>query len=194
VRANPSSSCASADEQGDRAAETTIGKVRREQRAADVAQATTTRAVHDQHRPARECLARTHRRTLVTRHSVGAFGAHRSGSRDGTRQTRSATARQLTASVSTQLRNLLRSRLRIEPPLGNPSKYLLTNLAQCGVCGSPLRVCTRSHGTTRARFIRLLWLSRPWRTVCANKMDPDGGGRWDRARRVARRRHERSWV
>jgi hypothetical protein len=44
VRANPSSSCASADEQGDRAEETTIAKVRREQRAADVAQTTTTRA------------------------------------------------------------------------------------------------------------------------------------------------------
>jgi hypothetical protein len=44
VRANPSSSFASADEQGDRAEETTIAKVRREQRAADVAQTTTTRA------------------------------------------------------------------------------------------------------------------------------------------------------
>jgi site-specific DNA recombinase len=38
------------------------------------------------------------------------------------------------------------------PPLGNPSKYLLTNLASCGVCEGPLEVISRSHGETRKHF------------------------------------------
>lgn len=38
------------------------------------------------------------------------------------------------------------------PPLGNPSKYLLTNLASCGICEGPLEVLSRSHGAVRKRF------------------------------------------
>ena len=32
------------------------------------------------------------------------------------------------------------------PALGNPSKYLLTNLALCGCCGGALKVRSRTHG------------------------------------------------
>ena len=38
------------------------------------------------------------------------------------------------------------------PPVGSPSKYLLTNLAQCGLCGSSMKVRTRSHRHVRAKF------------------------------------------
>src|SRR5262249_12657243 len=38
------------------------------------------------------------------------------------------------------------------PALGNPSKYLLTNLARCGLCGGSLCVRTRAHGSTRKGF------------------------------------------
>jgi site-specific DNA recombinase len=38
------------------------------------------------------------------------------------------------------------------PPLGDPSKYLLTNLALCGQCGCPLYVTSRRHGKGRKKF------------------------------------------
>jgi site-specific DNA recombinase len=38
------------------------------------------------------------------------------------------------------------------PALGNPSKYLLTNLANCGFCNGPLQVISSSHGSARKRF------------------------------------------
>jgi site-specific DNA recombinase len=38
------------------------------------------------------------------------------------------------------------------PALGDPSKYLLTNLASCGVCGGSLLVISSQHGSTRRRF------------------------------------------
>lgn len=57
------------------------------------------------------------------------------------------------------------------PAVGSPSKYLLTNFAQCGVCGNPLRVCTRSHGKTRARFYGCTGYHDRGRTVCANGAD-----------------------
>ncbi len=46
------------------------------------------------------------------------------------------------------------------PALGNPSKYLLTNFANCGRCGGPLRVKTRAHGRGRAVLLRVFWVSR----------------------------------
>jgi site-specific DNA recombinase len=57
------------------------------------------------------------------------------------------------------------------PALGNPSKYLLTNLAQCGVCGHPLRVCTRSHGNGRAQFYGCAGYHDRGRSVCRNNAD-----------------------
>lgn len=57
------------------------------------------------------------------------------------------------------------------PPVGNPSKYLLTNLAQCGVCGSSLRVRSRSHGTRRALFYGCSGYHERGRTVCTNRAD-----------------------
>jgi site-specific DNA recombinase len=43
------------------------------------------------------------------------------------------------------------------PPLGNPSKYLLSNLAACGCCcGGSLRTRSRSHGRERALFYVLI--------------------------------------
>jgi len=38
------------------------------------------------------------------------------------------------------------------PILGNPSKYLLTNFAQCHQCGGSLQACSRGHERTRQRF------------------------------------------
>ena len=46
------------------------------------------------------------------------------------------------------------------PTLGDPSKYLLTNMALCSCCGGPRRVRSRAHGTGRKFFPRLLRLSR----------------------------------
>lgn len=57
------------------------------------------------------------------------------------------------------------------PALGNPSKYLLTNFAQCGTCGGPLRVRTRAHGTGRAYYYGCSGYHERGRTVCANNAD-----------------------
>jgi site-specific DNA recombinase len=58
------------------------------------------------------------------------------------------------------------------PPLGNPSKYLLTNLALCGCCGGPLRVRSRKgSGSLRAMFYGCAAYHERGKTVCANKAD-----------------------
>jgi hypothetical protein len=57
------------------------------------------------------------------------------------------------------------------PAVGNPSPYLLTNLAACGRCGGPLRVCTRSHGSRRARFYGCACYHDRGKAVCANGAD-----------------------
>ena len=57
------------------------------------------------------------------------------------------------------------------PAIGNPSKYLLTNLAQCGVCGSSLKVRTRSHRHFRAKFYGCSGYHDRGRTVCPNGAD-----------------------
>ena len=57
------------------------------------------------------------------------------------------------------------------PPVGSPSKYLLTNLAQCGVCGSSMKVRTRSHGHVRAKFYGCSGYHDRGRTVCPNGAD-----------------------
>ena len=57
------------------------------------------------------------------------------------------------------------------PPVGSPSKYLLTNLAQCGVCGSSMKVRTRSHRHFRAKFYGCSGYHDRGRTVCPNGAD-----------------------
>ena len=57
------------------------------------------------------------------------------------------------------------------PPVGSASKYLLTNLAQCGCCGSSLKVRTRSHRHFRAKFYGCSGYHDRGRTVCANGVD-----------------------
>ena len=57
------------------------------------------------------------------------------------------------------------------PPVGSPSKYLLTNLAQCGVCGSSMKVRTRSHRHVRAKFYGCSGYHDRGRTVCPNGAD-----------------------
>jgi site-specific DNA recombinase len=55
------------------------------------------------------------------------------------------------------------------PPLGNPSKYLLTNLALCGCCDAPLKVISRDHGNGRKRFYGCASYHDRGRTVCSNR-------------------------
>jgi site-specific DNA recombinase len=57
------------------------------------------------------------------------------------------------------------------PALGDPSKYLLTNLVSCGCCGGPMRVRSRSHGTGRKFFYGCSGYHERGRTVCTNKAD-----------------------
>ena len=57
------------------------------------------------------------------------------------------------------------------PPLGDPSRYLLTNLALCGCCGGPLRVRSRSHGNGRKQFYGCSAYHERGRTVCENGAD-----------------------
>ena len=55
------------------------------------------------------------------------------------------------------------------PPLGDPSKYLLTNLALCGCCRGPLKVLCRKHGNGRRYFYGCSAYHNRGHTVCANK-------------------------
>ena len=55
------------------------------------------------------------------------------------------------------------------PPLGNPSRHLLTNLAQCGACGGPLQVVSRSHGASRKRLYGCS--GHHERGICTNRAD-----------------------
>ncbi len=57
------------------------------------------------------------------------------------------------------------------PPVGSSSKYLLTNLAQCGCCGSSLKVRTRSHRHFRAKFYGCSGYHDRGRTICSNGVD-----------------------
>jgi len=60
-------------------------------------------------------------------------------------------------------------RLFGRPPLGDPSRYLLTSLALCGCCGCPLKVLSRDHGRTRGHFYGCAGYHDRGRTVCTNK-------------------------
>jgi DNA invertase Pin-like site-specific DNA recombinase len=57
------------------------------------------------------------------------------------------------------------------PALGDPSKYLLTNLALCGCCGGTMRVRSGSHGAGRKFFYGCSGYHERGRTVCTNKAD-----------------------
>jgi hypothetical protein len=57
------------------------------------------------------------------------------------------------------------------PALGNPSRYLLTNLALCGCCGASLRVRSRKHGQERMFYYGCAGYHERGRTVCSNKAD-----------------------
>jgi hypothetical protein len=81
---------------------------------------------------------------------------------------------------------------RATPGRRRPDDYHASDLAQCGVCGSPLRACTRRHGTTRARFYGCSGYHDRGRTVCANKLDipmaeAEGSVRSERGSRHRRR-------
>lgn len=56
------------------------------------------------------------------------------------------------------------------PALGSASRYLLTNLASCGVCGGPMKVRTRRHGNGRKHFYGCSWHHERG-PVCANGAD-----------------------
>jgi site-specific DNA recombinase len=57
------------------------------------------------------------------------------------------------------------------PALGDPSKYLLTNLAHCGRCGGSLRVRSRAHGSTRKYFYGCSGYHERGKTICTNNAD-----------------------
>ena len=54
------------------------------------------------------------------------------------------------------------------PVNGTVSRYLLTGLAQCGICGSGLSVQSRAHGRQRAHFYVCVGYHNRGRTVCPN--------------------------
>ena len=57
------------------------------------------------------------------------------------------------------------------PTDGVESKYLLTGLARCGVCGGSLVVRSRSHGGRRAFFYGCTSYHHRGRTVCTNTLE-----------------------
>jgi Recombinase zinc beta ribbon domain len=57
------------------------------------------------------------------------------------------------------------------PALGNPSKYLLTNLALCGECGGGLRVRSRTHGSGRKFYYGCAGYHERGTTICTNAAD-----------------------
>jgi site-specific DNA recombinase len=54
------------------------------------------------------------------------------------------------------------------PVNGTDSKYLLTGLAQCGICGGGLFTHTRQHGGRRAQFYACSNHHQRGRSICAN--------------------------
>src|SRR5262249_48231066 len=86
---------------------------------------------------------------------------------------KSAHAR-LEATRQTYLRATV-GRLHGRPCDGRASKYLLTGLAKCGLCGGTLEVRSRSHGTgrqrTRKHFYACSSYYRRSKVVCPNKLE-----------------------
>jgi hypothetical protein len=57
------------------------------------------------------------------------------------------------------------------PHSGHLRRTLLTQFAQCGVCGNPLRAVTRSHGKERAQFSGCSGYHERGKAVCPNRAD-----------------------
>jgi recombinase-like zinc beta ribbon protein len=51
---------------------------------------------------------------------------------------------------------------------GVESKYLLTGLVACGLCGGGVYVATRSHGKSRTHYYACATFHRKGHTVCPN--------------------------
>jgi site-specific DNA recombinase len=73
----------------------------------------------------------------------------------------------LSASRETYLRTN-RGVLWGKPTNGIDSKYLLSGLARCGVCGGGLYVASRSHGRQRAYFYACTAFHRKGQSICGN--------------------------
>ena len=54
------------------------------------------------------------------------------------------------------------------PPLGSPSKYLLTSLAECGQCGSSLIVRTSKNGLSRSKSYGCSAYHHKGKAICPN--------------------------
>jgi site-specific DNA recombinase len=54
------------------------------------------------------------------------------------------------------------------PPIGSPSKYLLTNLAECGLCGNTMKVLRRQRGRRPGQFYGCAGYHDRGRVVCTN--------------------------
>jgi hypothetical protein len=54
---------------------------------------------------------------------------------------------------------------------GHESKYLLTGLSRCGLCGGTLIVRSRSHGSKRAFFYACSSFHHRGKTVCPNSLE-----------------------
>ena len=57
------------------------------------------------------------------------------------------------------------------PASGEPAKYLLTNMALCGMCGGPLRARSGTHGNGRRYSYGCSHYHERGRSVCTNKHD-----------------------
>ncbi|MEO8520558.1 MAG: recombinase family protein [Acidobacteriota bacterium] len=57
------------------------------------------------------------------------------------------------------------------PVDGHESKYLLTGLSRCGICGGTMIVRSRQHGSRRAYFYACSSFHHRGKTVCANSME-----------------------
>jgi hypothetical protein len=75
------------------------------------------------------------------------------------------------AAASAMYRTSTKGRSFGRPARGNPSKYLLTNLLQCGCCGGSLKVLSRTHGAGRKFFYGCAGYHDRGRAVCTNKAD-----------------------
>ena len=62
-------------------------------------------------------------------------------------------------------------RLWGRPPSGLASRYLLTGIARCGICGGGLEVRSRSHGRQRAFFYSCSSFYRRGPEVCPNRYE-----------------------
>ena len=57
------------------------------------------------------------------------------------------------------------------PADGHESKYLLTGLSRCGLCGGTMIVRSRSHGRQRAYFYACSSFHHRGKTVCTNSLE-----------------------